>query len=125
LILGEAALHEHDTNQAIELFNEAKERTDTWLGRFDLGRAYLEAGAFTEADAEFERCIQRRGEVLELFMDDVPTYSYLPPVYYYQGRDRQGLKSPDFSTFYRTYLDIRGQSTQDPLVADIRKQISH
>jgi serine/threonine protein kinase/predicted Zn-dependent protease len=125
LILGEAALHEHDTNQAIELFNEAKERSDTWLGRFDLGRAYLEAGAFTEADAEFERCIQRRGEVLELFMDDVPTYSYLPPVYYYQGRDREGLKSPDFSTFYRTYLDIRGQSTQDPLVADIRKQLSH
>jgi serine/threonine protein kinase/tetratricopeptide (TPR) repeat protein len=125
LILGEAALHEHDTNKAIELFNEAKERSDTWLGRFDLGRAYLEAGAFTEADAEFERCIHRRGEVLELFMDDVPTYSYLPPAYYYQGRDREGLKSPDFSTFYRTYLDIRGQSTQDPLVADIRKQLSH
>jgi eukaryotic-like serine/threonine-protein kinase len=125
LILGEAALQEHDTNQAIELLNEAKERSDTWLGRFDLGRAYLEAGAFTEADAEFERCIQRRGEVLELFMDDVPTYSYLPPVYYYQGRDHEGLKSPDFSTFYRTYLDIRGQSTQDPLVADIRKQLSH
>jgi tetratricopeptide (TPR) repeat protein len=125
LILGEIALQGHDTNQAIELFNEAKERSDTWLGRFDLGRAYLEAGAFTEADAEFERCIQRRGEVLELFMDDVPTYSYLPPVYYNQGRDRQGLKSPDFDKFYRTYLDIRGQSTQDPLVADIRKQLSH
>jgi tetratricopeptide (TPR) repeat protein/predicted Ser/Thr protein kinase len=125
LILGEAALHERDTNKAIELFNEAKERSDTWLGRFDLGRAYLEAGAFTEADAEFERCIQRRGEVLELFMDDVPTYSYLPTVYYYQGRDRQGLKSPDFDKFYRTYLDIRGQSTEDPLVADIRKQLSH
>jgi tetratricopeptide (TPR) repeat protein len=125
LILGEAALHEHDTNQAIELLNEAKERSDTWLGRFDLGRAYLEAGAFTEADAEFERCIQRRGEVLELFMDDVPTYSYLPPAYYYQGRDREGLKSPDFSKFYRTYLGIRGQSTQDPLVADIRQRLSH
>ncbi len=125
LILGEIALQGHDTNQAVELFNEAKERSDTWLGRFDLGRAYLEAGAFTEADAEFERCIQRRGEVLELFMDDVPTYSYLPPVYYYQGRDRQDLKSPDFDKFYRTYLDIRGQSTQDPLVADIRKRLSH
>ena len=58
-------------------------------------------------------------------MDDVPTYSYLAPVYYYQGRDRQDLKSPDFDKFYRTYLDIRGQSTQDPLVADIRKRLSH
>ncbi len=125
LILGEAALKKHDTSQAIEVLNEAKERSDTWLGRFDLGRAYLEAGAFTEADSEFERCTQRRGEVLELFMDDVPTYSYLPPVYYYQGRDREGLKSTDFISFYRTYLNIRGQSTQDPLGADIRQRLSH
>jgi serine/threonine protein kinase/tetratricopeptide (TPR) repeat protein len=124
LILGEAALKEHDANQAIQLFIEAKDRSDTWLGRFDLGRAYLEAGAFTEADSEFERCIQRRGEVLELFMDDVPTYSYLPVVYYYQGRDREGLKSPGFDKFYRTYLSIRGQSTEDPLLADIHRRLN-
>ena len=123
LILGEAALKEHDPNQAIQMFTEAKDRSDTWLGRFDLGRAYLEAGAFTEADSEFDRCIQRRGEVLELFMDDVPTYSYLPIVYYYQGRDREGLKSPDFAKFYRTYLSIRGQSTEDPLLTDIRHRL--
>jgi hypothetical protein len=61
--------------------------------------------------------------VLELFMDDVPTYSYLPVVYYYQGRDREGLKSPDFASFYRTYLSIRGQSTEDPLLADIRRRL--
>jgi tetratricopeptide (TPR) repeat protein/TolB-like protein len=124
LILGEAALKEHDPNQAIQLFTEAKDRSDTWLGRFDLGRAYLEAGAFTEADSEFDRCIQRRGEVLELFMDDVPTYSYLPVVYYYQGRDREGLKSPGFDKFYRTYLSIRGQSTEDALLADIHRRLN-
>jgi tetratricopeptide (TPR) repeat protein len=125
LILGEAELKEHHPNLAIQLFIEAKNMSDTWLSRFDLGRAYLEAGAFTEADSEFDRCIKRRGEVLELFMDDVPTYSYLPVVYYYQGRDREGLKSPDFATLYRTYLGIRGQSTEDPLLADIRHRISH
>ena len=27
----------------------------------------------------------------------VPTYSYLPIVYYYQGRDREGLKSKGFA----------------------------
>jgi serine/threonine protein kinase/Tfp pilus assembly protein PilF len=124
LILGEAALKEHNPNQAIQLFTEAKDRSDTWLGRFDLGRAYLEAGAFTEADSEFDRCLQRRGEVLELFMDDVPTYSYLPVVYYYQGRDREGLKSPDFDKFYRTYLSIRGQSTEDPVLADIHHRLN-
>ncbi|MGB8535120.1 MAG: protein kinase [Acidobacteriaceae bacterium] len=125
LILGEAELKEHHPNVAIQLFIEGKNMSDTWLSRFDLGRAYLEAGAFTEADSEFDRCIKRRGEVLELFMDDVPTYSYLPVVYYYQGRDREGLKSPDFASFYRTYLSIRGQSTEDPLLADIRHRINH
>lgn len=124
LILGEAMLKEHNPQQAIELFTEAKERSDTWLGRFDLGRAYLEAGAFMEADSEFDRCVKRRGEVLELFMDDVPTYSYLPVVYYYQGRDREGQKSPGFAQFYRSYLDIRGQSTEDPLLADVRRSLN-
>ncbi len=99
MILGEAALKEHNPKQAIQLFTEAKDLIDTWIGRFDLGRAYLEAGAFAEADSEFDRCLKRRGEALELFMDDMPTYSYLPIVYYYQGRVREGLKSPGLRRF--------------------------
>lgn len=123
LVLGEAALKEHNPKQAIQLFTEAKDLIDTWVGRFDLGRAYLEAGAFTEADSEFDRCIKRRGEALELFMDDMPTYSYLPIVYYYQGRVREGLKSPGFADSYRTFLSIRGKSTEDPLLADVRRRL--
>jgi hypothetical protein len=56
-------------------------------------------------------------------MDDVPTYSYLPPVYYYQGRDREGLKSAGFADSYRLYLSIRGQSTEDPLLPDIHRRL--
>ena len=97
--------------------------TDTWIGRFDLGRAYLQAGAFAEADSEFDRCIKRRGEAMELFMDDGPTYSYLPFVYYYQGRDREGLKSAGFADSYRAYLSIRGKSSEDPLPADIHRRL--
>jgi eukaryotic-like serine/threonine-protein kinase len=123
LVLGEAALKEHNANQAIQLFTEAKDLLDTWIGRFDLGRAYLEAGAFAEADSEFDRCLKRRGEALELFMDDMPTYSYLPAVYYYQGRVREGLKSAGFADSYRTYLTIRGQSTEDPLLPEIRRHV--
>ena len=123
LILGEAALKNRNPNQAIQLFSEAKDLLDTWIGRFDLGRAYLEAEAFGEADSEFDRCIKRRGEVLELFMDNMPTYSYLPSVYYYQGRDREGLKSRGFADSYRTYLSIRGQSTEDPLAREIRGRL--
>jgi serine/threonine protein kinase/Tfp pilus assembly protein PilF len=123
LILGEIELKSHNPNQAIRLFSEAKNLSDTWIGHFDLGRAYLEAGAFGEADSEFDRCLKRRGEVLELFMDDMPTYSFLPAVYYYQGLDREGLKSNGFADSYRTYLSIRGQSKDDPLVAEIHRRL--
>lgn len=123
LILGEIALRDHTPNLAIQLFTEAKDLLDTWIGRFDLGRAYLEAHAFGEADSEFDRCIKRRGEVLELFMDNMPTYSYLPVIYYYQGQDREGLKSRGFADSYRTYLGIRGESTEDPLVSEIRSRL--
>jgi len=123
LVLGEIALKEHNPKQAIPLFTQARDMMDTWIGRFDLGRAYLDAGAFAEADSEFDRCIKRRGEALEFFMDNTPTYSYLPAVYYYQGRVREGLKSQTFVDSYQTYLSIRGQSTEDPLVADIRHRL--
>ena len=75
LIEGEVALQEKDPRTAIQLFNEANKLMDTWIGRFDLGRAYLEAGLFVEADSEFDRCIKRRGETLDLF-DYVSTYGY-------------------------------------------------
>jgi tetratricopeptide (TPR) repeat protein/predicted Ser/Thr protein kinase len=123
LILGEMALKQHDTKQAIQSFSEANQLLDTWIGRFDLGRAYLEAGALPEADSELDRCLKRRGEAVELFMDDMPTYSYVPAVYYYQGRVREGLKSPDFANFYRTYLSVRGKSAEDPLIPEIRRRI--
>ena len=122
LILGELALKANDPKQAIQLFTEAKQLVDTWIGRFDLGRAYLEAKAYAEADSEFDRCIKRRGEALELFMDDMPTYSLLPAVYYYQGQVREGLKSPAYGDSYRTYLDIRGKSTEDSLLPEVRKR---
>ncbi len=53
---------------AVGSFTEANDILDTWIGRFDLGRAYLELGAFTEADSEFDRCVKRRGEALALFL---------------------------------------------------------
>ena len=123
LVLGEAALKERDPRKAVQLLGEGNTLLDTWLGRFDLGRAYLEASAFAEADSEFDRCIKRRGEALELFMDDMPSYSFFPVVYYYQGRVRQGLNSPGFADSYRGYLAIRGKSTEDPLVSEIHRRL--
>jgi tetratricopeptide (TPR) repeat protein len=122
LIEGEIALASTDPRKAIKAFTEANNVLDTWIGRFGLGRAYLEAGAFTEADSEFDRCIKRRGEALALFLDLSPTYGYFPPVYYYLGRVREGLKSAGFAESYRTYVSIRGKAGEDPLLAELRKR---
>jgi len=123
IIEGLIALKRKDSNDAVKQITAANNLLDTWIGRFELGRAYLEAGAFTEADSEFDECAKRQGEAIELFMDNVPTYAYFPPVYYYQGRVREGMKSDGFADFYKTYLNIRGQSTEDPLVPEIRRRI--
>jgi tetratricopeptide (TPR) repeat protein/tRNA A-37 threonylcarbamoyl transferase component Bud32 len=104
--------------QAVALLVGAQEQLDTWLGRFFLGRAFLEAGAFTEAHSEFERCLERRGEAAALFLDDVPTYRYLPPVHYWLGRALEGLGSDASAESYRTYLEIRRAADSDPLSAD-------
>ncbi len=123
LIEGEVALKEDDARTAIQLFIEAKNLADIWIVHLDLGRAYLDAGLFVEADSEFQRCLERRGEAMELFTDYMPTYSYLPPVYYYQGRVREGLKSAGFADFYRTYLSIRGKAGEDPLLPEVRHRL--
>jgi serine/threonine protein kinase/tetratricopeptide (TPR) repeat protein len=122
LLAGEIALAKGDARQAIKLITEANTLLDTWIGRFDLGRAYLAASAFIEADSEFDRCIKRRGEALALFLDEVPSFSFLPPVYYYQGRVREGLKSSNYVESYRKYIAIRGKSGEDTLLADARKR---
>jgi eukaryotic-like serine/threonine-protein kinase len=120
IIEGMIALKRKEAKEAVKQVTAANNLLDTWIGRFELGRAYLEAGAFTEADSEFDQCVKRRGEAIELFMDNVPTYAYFPPVYYYQGRVREGMKSEGFAEFYKTYLSIRGESSEDPLVPEIR-----
>jgi serine/threonine protein kinase/tetratricopeptide (TPR) repeat protein len=121
IIEANVAMKKRQFTQAIKLLGEANGALDTWLGHFDLGRAYVEAGAFARADSEFDTCIKRRGEALEL-LDEDPTYGYFPPVYYYQGRAREGLQTAGFAASYQEYLKIRGKSTEDPLLPEVRKR---
>jgi tetratricopeptide (TPR) repeat protein len=111
-----------DNRNAVRFLTDANTLLDTWIGHFELGRAYLTAHAFLQADSEFDRCIARRGEALELFLDDEPTFGFFPSVYYYQGRVREGLKSTRVTESYSAYLAIRGQSKDDPLAAELRKR---
>ncbi len=124
IIDGMIAVKRNDTRQAIAALDEATRLLDTWIARFELARIYLDAGLFVDADSQLDRCIKRRGEALEFFLDNSPTYSYVPDVYYYQGRVREGLKSPGFADSYRTYLSIRGQAgEEDPRLPEIRHRL--
>src|SRR2546428_729805 len=123
LIDGEVELKRGRAADAVKLFREAQKLADTWFGRFDLGLAYLDAEAFTEAYSEFELCLKRRGEATAAFLDEVPTYRLVPPVYYYLGRAQEGLKSPAAADSYKTFLAIKEKSGEDPLVVDARRRI--
>ena len=116
------ALKNGDPRQAIKILTDANNVLDTWLAHFDLGRAYLALSAFPEAELEFESCISRRGEALSLLVDEEPTYGHFPMVYYYQGQAREGLKNAAATASYGEYLKIRGKSTEDPLLPDVRKR---
>jgi tetratricopeptide (TPR) repeat protein/predicted Ser/Thr protein kinase len=122
IIAGRIALKRKDAKEAVTQITAANTLLDTWIGRFDLGRADLEAGSFKEAIAEFDQCVKRRGEAIELFMDNVPTYSYFPHVYYYQGLVGEAMKSDNFVNFYKSYLSVRSPSSDDPLVPVLRSR---
>lgn len=125
LLAGEIALAQADARGALDRFREAQELTDTWLGRFGLGRTYLAAGSYPEAESEFDTCLARRGEATAVFLDEVPTYRLLPPVHYYMGLVREGLKNDrGAAESFRTFLDLKKDGDEQGLVADARRRVA-
>jgi tetratricopeptide (TPR) repeat protein/predicted Ser/Thr protein kinase len=123
LIEGEALLAAGKTSDAIRKFEEAAQLADTWLGRLELGRAYIDAGEFPQASAELDAALRRRGEAAALFLDDVPTYRYFPEVLYYLGRAQEGLGSPGSVGRYKAFIDIKSKSEMDPIVEDAKRRL--
>ncbi|HUK19511.1 MAG TPA: protein kinase [Bryobacteraceae bacterium] len=122
LLEGEAVL-EKNPRAAVGLFQDAGKLVDTWLGRLDLAQAYLAAGAFTEASSELDNCRNRSGEATAVFLDDIPSYRYFPPVYYYLGRVQQGNRSPAAAESFRQFLAIKAKADAgDRMVEDARKR---
>ena len=125
LIGGQQSLARGDKSGAIGIFQEAQDLVDTWLGRFLLGCACLEAEAYPEAHSEFEVCLKRRGETSSVFINDLPTYRYFAPLYYYLGRAQQGLGSDAAADSYQKFLKIRQNADPgDPLVGDARARLA-
>ena len=89
---------------------------DTWIVTYDLGLAYLDAGAFPQAHDALSACLQRRGELAGYV-------GLVPPVYYYLGRAQEGLNSPAAAESYRAYIAARTFGDADPLLADARRRL--
>jgi tetratricopeptide (TPR) repeat protein len=124
IVEGEIALKSGEARAARTLFEDANKRFDTWIGHFDLGRAFLQIdGAATRADSEFSACLKRRGEAMALFLDEQPTYGFLPIVYYYQGQVREKIGTTGYRDSYKQYSTIRGNSTEDRPVREALKKL--
>jgi hypothetical protein len=107
---------------AIRHFKAAGALVDSWLVHAALARAFLEAGAVTEAHEELERCVQRRGEATDLFLEVVPTWRAYPPVLLDLARTLDRLQSPSALDGYRAFLATR-RGGDDPLAAEARRRL--
>jgi len=124
LIEGDIQLNRGHTKQAIQLYQESDRLVDSWLARFSLARAYVEAGAFTDANTELETCLKRRGEATDIYLDEQLTFRYFPPTYYYLGRAMEGLRSPGAADAYRNFIAMKVKDAHDPMVDDARKRLA-
>ena len=112
-------------HEAVASFEEAQKLADTWLGRFDLGRAYLVAKQYPDAENEIDLCMKRRGEASAVFLDDEPTIRYVPPVFYYLGVARAALESPAAHDNLRAFLTMKKSSERDPEVSDAQRRLGN
>jgi len=124
LVEGEALLKRGKIQEALDAFRSSKQFADTWISHYDSGLAYLAAKSLPEASSEFDLCLKRRGEATALFLDEIPTYWLLPPVYYYMGRTQEELKSPAAAESFRSYLSFKENAAADPLAEDARRRIA-
>lgn len=125
LLAGEIALKQQDVRAALDLLAEAQKLNDTWWGRYALGRAWLAAGRFAEAESEFDKCLARRGEATAVFLDEIPTYRLTPPVHYYMGLVGEGKKSERGALeSFRKFLEMKKDGDEQGLVADARRRVA-
>ncbi len=121
ILRGDLELRRRRFPDAIAQYKEAVTRVDGWVARAALAHAYLEAGAFTEAHGELERCVARKGEATDLFLDVVPTWRAYPPVLFDLARALDGLRSPAAAEAWRAFLATK-RGDEDPLVAEARRK---
>jgi serine/threonine-protein kinase len=120
----ELLLAQRKPKDAIDRLEQARGVLDTWLGRLDLARAYIAAGAFAQASSEADVLIRRLGEGGAALVDEQPTGYLLPQPFYYRGRALEGLGDPAAADAYRQVLQrMSADPPRDPLAIDAKKRL--
>lgn len=122
LIRGVTALLEGSAEEGMRQLEEAKGTLDSWLVRYWLGRGRLNRKQFVEASSEFDLCHQRRGEALTLYIDDLPTYRQLVPLYFYRGQAEMGLNAKQGGGSLDQFLALR-PGEEDAMARAARKML--
>ena len=126
IINAEHALERGSLGEAIELLRDAQKRRDFWLIRYLLGKAYVTANHGTEALAELELAVKRRGEATDAFFDDLPTLRYLPPAYYWLGRAQEGAGlAARARESYNSFITLTADAdTPDSTLTDAKRRLT-
>ncbi|HVL67582.1 MAG TPA: protein kinase [Vicinamibacterales bacterium] len=128
LIEGEIALAQGRPRDGALAFTAAQELADTWLGRFALGRALLQLNdreALHQALEHFEACLRRSGEATAVFLDDIPSYHYLPPVHYHVGLAQAAIgNAAAAAQAFGKFVELKEGGDEQGLVADARRRLS-
>jgi len=122
LIEGDALRKAGKPRDALRVYTEARDISDSWLARLALGKAHLELGEYAEAEAEFDVCAARRGEAAFVLADDTPSVRYLPQLAYYRARALEGQGSPEAAAAYAAFLATQPPGVRDPRIDDARKR---
>lgn len=125
IIAGDMAMHRGEYVEAVDFFNKSIGHADSWLARFDLARAYIAAGYHAEALGELEKCEDRIGETSALFLDDIPTFHYRAPLYYWLAvtKLQMGMDKAAAEDFKR-YLALRIDTDHSEITENARTQLA-
>jgi hypothetical protein len=121
VLTGEVLRASGKTDAAVAAFQEALGARDSWLGHYGLGRAYLDAGVYAKADAEFSLCLKQRGRAANYYL---PSAHLIPPAVYYRGRAQEGMGSAEAKATYAQFLAMEPEAQDDRLAQDARRRLA-
>jgi tetratricopeptide (TPR) repeat protein len=123
LLRAEVVRAQGQGTRAVSAMKELLDTTDLWIVHAELAAAYLDIGAFKDAEREFQTCVAREGQGLCAFMDERESAVLVPPVLYGLARAKEAQHEPDAIDAYRAFLRMT-TGPADPLVRDAQRRIA-